>query len=433
MTAPQRLHALDAVRAFALFAGVVLHATMSFLPGFGDSGWSIIDRSSSSTLSVVFYVIHQFRMTLFFLIAGFFGRMMFHRRGTRAFIFDRLRRIGIPFVVGWMLVMPPIIAAFVLGAMQWPDGYKAPEAKPEPVILAFPLSHLWFLYVLLWLYAVTLLIQSAFARVIDPSERLRQKIDAALHTVISHPLGVCVVALPLCLALASKPHWPMWFGIPTPDQSLIPNLPASVAFTLAFALGWLIHRQIHLLQVWERQWWIYLSMAVILTSCCLYRIGVNPSFELGNQDGTTFVYAAGYAVAVWSWTFALIGLGMRFCSAPNQWVRYLSDSSYWIYIIHLPVIFLAQVAVMRWDLSWIVKFPLILGVTLPLMLLSYHLLVRWTYIGWLLNGKIVPIFATHNEIATYDTSKASTESADCNDLPSVESRSGLSDASRPMQ
>ena len=41
MQTTERLHALDAVRGFALIAGVVLHATMSFLPGLGAQGWPI--------------------------------------------------------------------------------------------------------------------------------------------------------------------------------------------------------------------------------------------------------------------------------------------------------------------------------------------------------------------------------------------------------
>jgi uncharacterized membrane protein len=31
-----RYHALDAVRAFALLAGIVLHSTLSFLPGMRE-------------------------------------------------------------------------------------------------------------------------------------------------------------------------------------------------------------------------------------------------------------------------------------------------------------------------------------------------------------------------------------------------------------
>ena len=87
----ERLHALDAVRGFALLAGVVLHATMSFLPGFGAQGWPIVDRTPSVALGVTFFVIHIFRMTTFFMIAGFFAHLLYHRRGA-----TRLRRATAP-------------------------------------------------------------------------------------------------------------------------------------------------------------------------------------------------------------------------------------------------------------------------------------------------------------------------------------------------
>lgn len=50
MHTEERLHALDAVREFALIAGAVLHATMSFLPGIGAQGWPITDNSPSVAL-----------------------------------------------------------------------------------------------------------------------------------------------------------------------------------------------------------------------------------------------------------------------------------------------------------------------------------------------------------------------------------------------
>ena len=49
--APERMHALDAVRGFALMAGIVFHATMSFLPG--PQIWITRDSHQSATLAVV--------------------------------------------------------------------------------------------------------------------------------------------------------------------------------------------------------------------------------------------------------------------------------------------------------------------------------------------------------------------------------------------
>ena len=79
--APERLHALDAVRGGALLLGIVLHATLSFLPA-PTRIWIIQDNHPSMTLAMLYFAIHVFRMTTFFLIAGFFAHMSFHRRGA---------------------------------------------------------------------------------------------------------------------------------------------------------------------------------------------------------------------------------------------------------------------------------------------------------------------------------------------------------------
>jgi glucans biosynthesis protein C len=64
MHSSDRMHALDAVRAFALLLGVALHATQPFVSGLP---W-IASESPSDTLAAVFYTIHMFRMPVFFLI-----------------------------------------------------------------------------------------------------------------------------------------------------------------------------------------------------------------------------------------------------------------------------------------------------------------------------------------------------------------------------
>ena len=72
MPGTDRLHGLDAVRAFALLLGVVFHAGFSFIPGMIPGVWAIVDSSPSSAISVLLFTSHIFRMTLFFFVAGFF-------------------------------------------------------------------------------------------------------------------------------------------------------------------------------------------------------------------------------------------------------------------------------------------------------------------------------------------------------------------------
>lgn len=220
MDTQQRLHSLDALRAFALLSGIVLHAAMTFMPGLAAFGFPA-DVSQSPQLQTVFFVIHIFRMSLFFFIGGYFARRMFHRDEPKSFVRDRLKRIGIPMLAGtigclWML-----------------------QRMPNP-------------------------------------------------------------------------------------------------------------------------------------------FAVEPTLKLA--------FAATYALAIWTWVFGLVGAATRFLTETRPSIRYLADASYWIYLAHLPVVFALQLAVLQWQLHWSVKFPLIVGTALGILLLSYHFCVRRTFIGRVLGG-----------------------------------------------
>src|SRR5580698_6701745 len=113
MTTTDRFHALDAVRGFALLTGIVLHTTMSFFMPVPTS-----DSSQSSALAVLFFAIHTFRMTLFFIIAGFFARLLLERRGVTGFIKNRTARIAGPMLVGWVILAPLITGVMIWSAIR---------------------------------------------------------------------------------------------------------------------------------------------------------------------------------------------------------------------------------------------------------------------------------------------------------------------------
>jgi peptidoglycan/LPS O-acetylase OafA/YrhL len=83
----------------------------------------------------------------------------------------------------------------------------------------------------------------------------------------------------------------------------------------------------------------------------------------------------------------LIGMALRFGSGYSAARRYLADASYWIYLAHLPLVMALQIAVARTDLPAMVKFPLVLVTVITILLASYHLLVRYSFIGAVLNGR----------------------------------------------
>ena len=74
-----RYHGLDALRAFAMILGVVLHAGMFYVEGIGSSlGYEMTGEvpPTSAGIGVLFFFIHTWRMPFFFLLAGFFTRLI---------------------------------------------------------------------------------------------------------------------------------------------------------------------------------------------------------------------------------------------------------------------------------------------------------------------------------------------------------------------
>lgn len=381
----ERLHGLDAVRGLALVAGVVLHGAMAFFPG--PQIWLVADATRSTTLSVAFFVIHMARMTVFFVLAGFFGRMVMHRDGWAAFARQRLTRIGIPLVVAWPLVFGAIVAVLVATA---PPGAGS---GPGLTLKSFPLTHLWFLYVLLLLYAAVLLLRAGVVAV-DRGGALRRAADVVVRGVVG-PGGAVLLAMPVAWALYAHPYWMMWFGVPTPDTGFAPNRPALVTYGAAFALGWLIHRQhLVLLPRIQRAWGVSLAMAVAGTVYCLATTSLDPFVSPVPFGTVKLRFAAAYAVGLWSWAFALLGMGLRFLGESSARRRYLADASYWIYLAHLPLVLGLQLLIRDWPLPWPFKFAFLMCVTMVLLLVSYHWFVRPTFVGALLNGRRYPRGAT---------------------------------------
>jgi len=128
--ADPRRHDLDALRAVAMLLGILLHASLAYVPGIP---WPVQDTQPAPWLGLLFLAIHGFRMPLFFLVSGFFTAMLWQRRGPRAMLAQRYKRVFVPLVLGfctllpifdWVMTHPPGGAA--TGAPTVPAGPPSP-------------------------------------------------------------------------------------------------------------------------------------------------------------------------------------------------------------------------------------------------------------------------------------------------------------------
>src|SRR5262249_1567900 len=156
---------------------------------------------------------------------------------------------------------------------------------PKVTAATFPLTHLWFLYWLLMLYAGALILRGLVS-LVDRQGMLRMGlVDPLVRGIVKADLTPIVFGAPLCLTLILKPDWLSWFGVPGAENGIIPNLGGVVAYSTAFGFGWLLNRQIDLVRVWEARWQRNLVIAVALTTIALWMAGTQASFAVAPQDG----------------------------------------------------------------------------------------------------------------------------------------------------
>jgi hypothetical protein len=88
----------------------------------------------------------------------------------------------------------------------------------------------------------------------------------------------------------------------------------------------------------------------------------------------------------WLMAFGLFGLFVQLKHGHNAATRYLAEASYWVYLIHLPLVALAQIALKPLAVPAIAKFSLSFGIAVSMALRSYNAVVRYTWLGEFLNG-----------------------------------------------
>ncbi len=242
--------------------------------------------------------------------------------------------------------------------------------------------HLWFLYFLVLFCAGLVMLRPIVCR-IDKQEKLRYAIDRFLAYTMERWWGSLIIGLFMVMPMLGMRDW---FGVDTSSSGFIPRTAPFILYGMYFTLGWFIYRQIRLLKNIEkfRTSNLILGISLIALLIVLNLLLADPSPS--NAAIILAVLNALYAFASITTAFAFIGFMMAYFPSPNAQVRYLSDASYWGYLIHLPIIGFFQIIVAQYDLFWTVKLILIFAPSITIVMLSYRYVVRNTWLGLLLNG-----------------------------------------------
>jgi len=230
------------------------------------------------------------------------ARLLWVRRGDRDFAENRIRRILLPFILGWLAVFP--VAVFMSA---WSKTSSLSAAARYFTTGAFVESlhpgHLSFLEYLLVLYAVVYAGVTLIERL--PS-RILEGVNRAFRSALQSPWRPVIFAVPsfgvLCLMESGYLEDPPGFA-PVPRLVL--------AYLVPFAFGWLLYLNRDLLPTFERRAWAHTGIAAALFAA--YMLGIaSPLRELGLS--LNVIRAALGALILWLITFGLTGLFLRYAS-----------------------------------------------------------------------------------------------------------------------
>ncbi len=365
-----RFHYMDNLRALAMLSGVLFHAALAYSP-LAHPFFPTADRAQSVLVDLAIWLVHLFRMPLFFVVAGFFACMLVHKRGLGGMFVSRLKRIALPLVIFW----PLVYVALRYSTLQAAAGVQHPSPMlalieqfllmESPPQMPPSTGHLWFLYYLMFFYV---LIWSATSFQLERLAQLMRSLNPVWL------LGLLPLMLVPALASVSAPH-------PAPE-SFLPQFWAFGFYGPFFAFGYLLFGHETILDRYRR-----LAPWLLLASLALYWIflGLLEQHSPSADDASaTWLLATLEAyISVWMCGACLLA-GKSWLNRSNRLLRYLSDASYWVYIVHLPILFAIQYALMDVSLPWSTKFAISVLSTSGFCLLSYQLLVRRTPIGRLL-------------------------------------------------
>ena len=352
-----RIFGLDAARSVLMLLGILVH-TGSFVSSFQPASGSPLDNS----VLIVTMLVHDFRMPAFFAVAGLFAAMLIDHRGLRGFWQQRMRRLFWPLVASSVTVIPITLASFDVSTPQ-----KLMDAG---------FVHMWFVYYLLIFSAVTILFYWLFHKT-ALGQRKHDLLKAFARRWFANPIILLLAAALTCLLPA---YFNLESGSFEEASSVLPNIYLLIFYGIFFSLGLFSY------SIWQtiesklhKFWWIYLALG--LAAFSTYS---NFIFSNTGQSWLKFFYT----LSTWMLAAGFIAIFVRFANRPNRFFAYFSEASYWIYIVHLPIVLAALYWLAKWQVPFFWSFIISTVFTFGISTLSYHWLVKDTIIGKFLAGKI---------------------------------------------
>ncbi|MDQ7096578.1 acyltransferase family protein [Desulfosporosinus sp. PR] len=267
-----------------------------------------------STLYLFMMINSAYFMGLLFLLSGYFTPGAYERKGPGKFLMDRLLRLAIPTLVYVFIISPLMV-------------WGRHQITHQPIGNLFVLDQMWFVVMLL-IFDLGYLVWRTIVK-----NRPERPAGGA-----SKKLTFSKVAL-FTLALAAASYLlriVIPYGIPVLE---FPSLGYLAQYLSFFLIGMLAFRQGWLRSIPGSLGQLGFVLA-ILASVILFPVSVigSNSMWIGYGSWQSAVFALWDSIFAVGISLALITFFRRFLDGGKKFGRFLSQHSFAVYVIHVPVI-----------------------------------------------------------------------------------------------
>ncbi|MDR3438215.1 acyltransferase family protein [Telmatospirillum sp.] len=355
-----RNHAMDNLRVVIIFLVVVLHGIISYM-AYPPPWWYVLDGQNSIVFTYMVLLIDVPIMQIMFFLAGYFVWPSLVKRGPARFILDKIRRIGIPWVFGVLVLAPPI-------------AYLIYYSRKSPMSLttfwqtdfwgkAYQQSVYWYLGPLLALFAVTAILFATSHRFAawKPGNR-----RPAWWWITLFVLAMSAVSA----AIASRCDLDLWSNnyLFVYQPVRIPNYIGYFFLGIfAFQSGWFTETgfQPHC-GLWVPLW-VVSALAYVM-------------FRLSPQSAAPTVEFKTVAVLLFNLfcivsLFAMIALAHRYANCSSAFWRLQARNSYGVYYLHPLILYPLALLFVPLTLSIFLKATLIILVAYVISLAASGLVL----------------------------------------------------------
>ena len=357
---------LDYLRSFVTVLvlwhhSVLAYTTFAFLNPENplDTFSPVVDTQRWPGFDLMVSFNDTFFMALMFFISGLFVWRSLTRKGAQKYMSDRLKRLGIPFVIAVALLIPlayypaQLNVELVFGGRSnygdfWLGILRSGLGPPGP---------LWFLWLLLVFDCIVALL---FRIISHPNKMLRGPVPIAIAHPMAFFIGLLVIStvayLPMVLIFGPF----QWIGIgPFVVQAsrVLLYLVYFLAGTIVGAYG--IDRGVlRPSSPLARRWWGWMVMGLVSYAAFLI-ISLSATPQL-------IISGVAFTISCLAIVFGVIAFFLRFVKQPVGILDNLTNNAYGIYIVHYVFVTWLQYWLLSTDLTAVVKGPLVFIGTLIL-------------------------------------------------------------------